>query len=119
MKHSALDVIAHEDLSEAELCELRRLFDSEYLDDFGEWDPEQPYGYAPHDVHVVARIDGRVVGHVGWACREVDIGLETVAIAGVGGVLVSDEERGMRIRPIGSPLELWPDGDINVRGRAW
>ncbi|WP_370517204.1 GNAT family N-acetyltransferase [Pseudactinotalea sp. HY160] len=58
---------------------------------------EQPYGYAPHDVHVIARIDGRVVGHVRWAHREIDIGLETVAIAGIGGVLVSDEARGMRL----------------------
>lgn len=71
MKHPMLDVIAHEDLTESELCELRRLFDSEYLDDFGEWDPVQPYGYAPHDVHAIACIEGRVVGHVGGDRRDV------------------------------------------------
>jgi aminoglycoside 2'-N-acetyltransferase I len=55
MKRSVLDVIAHEDLTEGELCELRRFFDSEYFDEYGEWDPEQPYGYSLHDVHVIAR----------------------------------------------------------------
>nr|WP_246465323.1 GNAT family N-acetyltransferase [Ruania alkalisoli] len=77
--------------------ELRRLFDSEYLEDFGEWDREQLYGYAPHDAHVMARIDDRVVGHLGWTRREIAVGTETVAIAGVGGVLVCDEARGQRL----------------------
>lgn len=77
--------------------ELRRLFDSEYLEEFGEWDPEQPYGYASHDFHVIARIDRRIAGHVGWARREVAVGAETVAIAGVGGVLVSDDARGIHL----------------------
>ncbi len=75
--------------------QLRQLFDSEYLDEHGEWAPEQPYGYAPHDVHVDARVHGRVVGHAGWARREIPVGHEGVAIAGVGGVLVSDAVRGM------------------------
>lgn len=42
-------------------------FDSEYLKGFGESDPQQPYGYASHDVDIMARIEGRAVGHVGWA----------------------------------------------------
>ncbi len=71
-------------------------FDSEYLKEFGEWDPQQPYGYASHDVHVMARIEGRVVGHV-WARREIAVGTETVAMAGVGGLLISDEPRGRRL----------------------
>ncbi len=52
-------------------------FDSEYQE-FGEWDPQQPYGYAPHDVHIMARNEGRVVGHVGWARRESDGGAARV-----------------------------------------
>lgn len=66
------------ELIEAELPELRRLFDSEYLEEFGEWNPLQPCGYASHVVHVMARIDERVVGHVGWARREIVVGTETV-----------------------------------------
>ncbi|WP_297752346.1 hypothetical protein [uncultured Tessaracoccus sp.] len=67
MKRRSIDVIAHQELTEADLHGLRQLFDSEYLEEFGEWDPQQPYGYAPHDVHTMARNEGRVVGHVGWA----------------------------------------------------
>ncbi|WP_309132994.1 GNAT family N-acetyltransferase [Brevibacterium sp.] len=184
MKPHSIEVLAHEDLAEADLGELRRLFDTEYLDDLGEWNPEQPYGYAAHDVHVIARISNRVVGHVGWARREIAVGKEPVAIAGVGGVLISEEVRGQRrgvdlmgqiaqsmrdhggiafgylgcreqvvpfyascewtrivarersigcdgeptvdepgqpllILPISVPLELWPEGDIDLRGRPW
>ena len=173
-----------ENLTATDLRELRRLFDNEYLDDFGPWDAEQPYGYAPHDVHIIAKADGHVVGHVGWARREITVGGETVVIAGVGGVLVSHNVRGHRlgadlmqraaqsirahegiefgylgcreevvpfylscgwsricvgerslgrtgepvvdppgqpilILPIAAPLEAWPDGDVDLRGRAW
>ena len=183
VKHHSIEILAHQELTEADLGELRQLFDSEYLKEFGEWDPQQPYGYASHDVHVMARIEGRVVGHVGWARREIAVGAETVAIAGVGGVLISADARGTRlgselmgraeqsmrdrghlafgylgcreqvvpfyaacgwhriyarersigrdgesvvdepgppilIRPI-APLELWSEGDIDLRGRAW
>ncbi|WP_182348260.1 GNAT family N-acetyltransferase [Tomitella gaofuii] len=45
----------------------------------------------------MARIEGRVVGHVGWARREIAVGTEIVAIAGVGGVLISADARGMRL----------------------
>lgn len=183
MKQYSVEVLAHQELTEADLHGLRSLFDSEYLEEFGEWDPRQPYGYASHDVHSMARIEGRVVGHVGWAHREITVGTQTLAIGGVGGVLVSADARGvhlgrelmswaaqsmrdhgrvafvylgcreevvpfyescgwMRIRaregsvgrdgrpvvtepgppililPI-SPLQMWPDGDIDLRGRAW
>ncbi|WP_182359848.1 GNAT family N-acetyltransferase [Tomitella gaofuii] len=45
----------------------------------------------------MARIEGRVVGHVGWARREIAVGTEIVAIAGVGGVLISADARGLRL----------------------
>jgi predicted N-acetyltransferase YhbS len=89
-----IDVVAHGVLSSDDLARLRDLFDAEYLDDFGEWNPAQPYGYAPHDVHVIARSDGRVVGHVGWARRTIGVGDSDVAVAGVGGVLISERARG-------------------------
>lgn len=182
MKRHSIEIIAHQELIEADLHGLRQLFDSEYQE-FGEWDPQQPYGYAPHDVHIMARNEGRVVGHVGWARREITVGTEALAIAGVGGVLISADARGVRlgselmswaaqsmrdrghvafgylgcreqvvpfyescgwkrilaregsvgcggepvvqepgppilILPI-APLEIWPDGDIDLRGRAW
>lgn len=184
MREHSIDALGHGDLTEADLGELRRLFDSEYLHGFGEWDPEQPYGYASHEVHVIARIDGRVAGHMGWARGEIAVGGATVAIAGVGGVLISGTARGrglgtdlmrraarsmrdhggvafgylgcregvvpfyaacgwtrihagersigrageavvdprgqpLLILPIGAPLESWPEGDIDLRGRAW
>lgn len=94
MKDAAVDVVRHEDLASEDVQGLRGLFDSEYFADFGRWDPEQPYGYAPHEVHVVARSVGRIVGHVGWARREISVGSRTVMIGGVGGVLASTAERG-------------------------
>ena len=81
-------------------------FDSEYLKEFGEWDPQQPYGYASHDVHVMARVEGRVVGHVGWAGRDIAVGTEVVSVAGVGGVLISADARGVRL---GSELMEWAE----------
>lgn len=97
MTSRSIDVVDHGDLAGPDLQELRRLFDGEYRADFGEWDPDQPYGYAPHGVHVIARTDGRVVGHAGWARREIAVGEEAVAIAGVGGVLISEKVRGQRL----------------------
>lgn len=97
MPECAIDVVAHEELTPGDLAGLRRLFDTEYLDDFGEWDPDLPYGYAPHTVHVIARSDGAPVGHVGWARRTVGVGGAEVEIAGVGGVLISDGVRGERV----------------------
>lgn len=93
----AVDVVAHTHLSEVDREALRDLFDGEYLDSHGAWNPDQPYGYAAHDVHVMARADGRVLGHVGWALREITVGEEAVRVAGVGGVLISEEARGKRL----------------------
>lgn len=90
----SIDVVAHEALTSEAISQLKRLFDDEYLDDFGEWDPAQPYGYAPHDVHVIARSDDGIVGHVGWARRTIGIGDVDVAVAGVGGVLIAERARG-------------------------
>ena len=84
----------HTDLTPEQLDGLGRLFAAEYREDFGEWDPDQPYGYAPHDVHVIATRDGEAVGHVGWARRSITVGGRPVRIAGVGGVLVAPSGRG-------------------------
>lgn len=93
----SLASLSHAELAPDELMQLRRLFDAEYRDDHGEWDPELPYGYAPHDLHVLARHDGDVVGHVGWARRTIGVGSAEVVIAGVGGVLISPRARGRRL----------------------
>ncbi|MFD2758340.1 GNAT family N-acetyltransferase [Gulosibacter faecalis] len=114
MKRHSIEVLAHQELTEADLGELRLLFDNEYLKEFGEWDPQEPYGYASHDVHIMARIEGRVIGHVGWAHREIAVGTETLAIAGVGGVLISADARGMRL---GRELMSWAAQSMRDRGR--
>lgn len=180
----AIDVVAHSDLAADDLNCLRRLFDAEYQRDFGDWDPDSPYGYAPHDFHVLARQGGRVVGHVGWARRDIRVGKREIVIAGVGGVLISDIARGeglgarlmnraaesmtdaggiefgylgcreevvpfysacgwtrisaaehsisregfsvldppgqpLLVLPVGLQLAEWPDGAVELRGRAW
>jgi len=93
----AINVIAHAELTASDFVGLRRLFDAVYLDDFGEWDPDMPYGYAPHAVHVIAQINSEIVGHVGWSRRRVSVGDGEVEIAGVGGVLISDAVRRERV----------------------
>ncbi|WP_431030805.1 GNAT family N-acetyltransferase [Plantibacter sp. RU18] len=87
-------VTAHQDLSGADLDRLRELFDDEYLHDFGDWNPERPYGYAPADFHVTATRAGKLLGHVGFQMRTIGVGDRDVRVAGVGGVLVSDAARG-------------------------
>ncbi|KRC58672.1 GNAT family acetyltransferase [Agromyces sp. Root81] len=86
--------IAHNALSSRDVDQLRKLFDAEYLRDFGAWDIDRPYGYAPHDVHAIARVGESVVGHVGWERRTIEVGQGEVEIAGVGGVLISERVRG-------------------------
>ncbi|WP_313354946.1 GNAT family N-acetyltransferase [Microbacterium sp.] len=178
-----ISVTSHRDLTRGDLAGLRALFDAEYLSEFGDWDPDQPYGYAPHDVHVIARRGDETVAHVGWARRDIRVDGRAVAIAGVGGVLVADQARGLRlgerlmsaaaasmreaggvefgylgcresvvpfyrscgwtrvaaversvdrrgrptVTPAGAPILVfpldsarqWPEGDIDLRGRAW
>jgi len=178
-----IGTLAHEDLTPDDLVGLRALFDAEYAKDFGDWDPQQPYGYAPHDLHVIARNGDSTIGHVGWGRRAISVGERELVIAGVGGVLVSDGARGLRLGeqlmtravesmrdadgidfgylgcreevvpfylacgwervsapersldregrpsmdPAGQPLliypvepsSVWPEGEIDLRGRAW
>lgn len=90
----AFEVIPHQALTPRDIAELRRLFDSEYLDEFGPWEPDGPYGYAPHGMHVIARSANGVVGHVGWQRRVITVGDTEITVAGVGGVLVSPDARG-------------------------
>ena len=92
-----IEAVPHEALNSSDLAGLARLFDAEYLADFGPWDPAQPYGYAPHDVHVIARSGAGVVGHAGWGRREITVGGEHVVIAGAGGVLAEPVARGQRL----------------------
>ncbi|WP_102510372.1 GNAT family N-acetyltransferase [Sanguibacter massiliensis] len=95
-----LVLVRHEELSGVHLDGLRRMFDGEYARDFGDWDPEQPYGYAPHDIYVIARDHRGIVGHVGWARRTIVVGARHVVIAGVGGVIVAGRARGSRLGSI-------------------
>lgn len=90
-------VVRHHELTDDDLSGLRALFDAEYLTQFGEWNPEQPYGYARHDVHVIASRGDDTVGHVGWAHRGISVGEREMTIAGVGGVLVAKAARGLQL----------------------
>lgn len=89
-----LTVVPHTDLVGDLLTAVRDLFDAEYFAEFGYWNPDQPYGYAPHDVHIIAQDDaGQVIGHVGWGARMIAVGEQTLNIAGIGGVLVAPSAR--------------------------
>lgn len=86
MNRLAITSFMHDELASSHLAELRRLFDDEY--------PDQPYGYAPHDLHVIVRVGNRIVGHAGWGRRAISVSGEDIVIAGVGGVLISEQARG-------------------------
>ncbi|MCS4276568.1 aminoglycoside 2'-N-acetyltransferase I [Mycetocola sp. BIGb0189] len=85
---------AHTDLTPRDLDRLEALFDREYRADFGPWDADYPYGYAPADTHVMALMDGVPVAHIGFQRRVITVGEREVVVAGVGGVLVSADARG-------------------------
>lgn len=88
-------LVGHDALTPSRTAGLRALFDAEYLDEYGAWDPDQPYGYAPAELHVIAVTEGRIVGHVGTQRRLVGVGDRDVLVAGTGGVLVDPTSRGV------------------------
>lgn len=92
-----IDSVPHGRLTTNDVARLRELFDAEYSAEFGAWDPDQPYGYAPHDHHLIARAGDEIVGHVGWARRTIGVGAAEVMVAGVGGVLISPRALGQRV----------------------
>ena len=93
----AIDVVAHSALTVDDVARLHRVFDAEYQQGYGDWNPELPYGYARQDLHIIARQGGAVLGHVGWARRAIRVGDRDVVVAGVGGVLISARARGEQL----------------------
>lgn len=89
-----LIVVAHDAVSGERLRDLGALFDSEYLDEHGAWNPDRPYGYSPADVHTLAYFGAKLVGHVGYQRRTIAVGTGEVLIAGTGGVLIDQHARG-------------------------
>jgi aminoglycoside 2'-N-acetyltransferase I len=87
-------VVAHTDLTTTDLEGLRQLFDAEYLEEFGPWTPGLPYGYAAHETHIIATEDERIVSHVGFESRQIDVGTSSLLVAGTGGVLTPPTHRG-------------------------
>lgn len=84
----------HVDLAATELDALQSLFDSEYRNEFGPWNPDAPYGYSPADTHVLAFRGQALAAHVGFQRRRIAVGTDDVMVAGTGGVLVDERSRG-------------------------
>lgn len=89
-----LRVRRHVDLTAAELDALENLFDREYRNEFGLWNPDAPYGYSPADTHVLAFRGQQLVAHVGFQRRLISVGFREILVAGTGGVLVDERSRG-------------------------
>lgn len=87
----------HADLTFLELGALRELFDAEYFSEYGQWNPNAPYGYSPADFHVLAYQGSVLTAHLGFQRRIITVGDQQVMVAGVGGVLVHDRSRGSGI----------------------
>lgn len=92
--HEEFRVVNHGELRDDQIVALRELFNLEYLASHGPWDPDRPYGYSPADVHTLAFVDSKLVGHVGFQRRTITVGDAEVTIAGTGGVLVDSSVRG-------------------------
>jgi aminoglycoside 2'-N-acetyltransferase I len=84
----------HVDLTTTELDALENLFDSEYRNEFGPWNPDAPYGYSPADTHILAFRGQALAAHVGFQRRLIAVGTDEVMVAGTGGVLVGERSRG-------------------------
>jgi aminoglycoside 2'-N-acetyltransferase I len=82
------------ELTAADHAGLAALMDAEYAAGWGPWDPRTGYGYARPELHALAELDGRLVGHAGSGRRFVGVGDREVVVAGVGGVLTAPEVRG-------------------------
>lgn len=85
--------VDHDALTGAQTTALRDLFDSEYRETHGEWDPDRPFGYSPADVHTIVFRGSMAVAHVGYQRRLIRVGQDDVPVAGTGGVLVHREWR--------------------------
>ncbi|MHA7306859.1 GNAT family N-acetyltransferase [Arthrobacter sp. TMN-49] len=84
----------HVDFTSTELEGLKALFDSEYREGFGPWNPDAPYGYSPADTHVLAFHGQALTAHVGFQRRLIAVGNSEAVVAGTGGVLVDQRSRG-------------------------
>lgn len=78
-------------------AEMASLFDGEYVQEWGPWNPKGGYGYAGSELHALARMDGRLVGHAASARRFIRVGDGEVVIAGIGGVLTDQQARGLGV----------------------
>lgn len=76
---------------------MAELFDSEYAQEWGPWNPKQGYGYANGELHGMARSNGKLLGYASTARRFIGVGEREVVIAGTGGVITSAESRGMGV----------------------
>lgn len=90
---TSIQLVWHRDLTDEQIARLRALFDAEYRDEQGWWDPDQPYGYSPAELHVIATDGPAIAGHVGMQRRTIGVGDREVVVAGTGGVLVSPSTR--------------------------
>ncbi|WP_159825763.1 GNAT family N-acetyltransferase [Arthrobacter sp. 9AX] len=84
-------------LSASDYADMAVLFDSEYEDEWGPWNPKQGYGYARGELHCLVRDGGNLVGYAASARRFVAVGKGEVVVAGIGGVLTAAATRGQRI----------------------
>ncbi|UKA59385.1 GNAT family N-acetyltransferase [Arthrobacter sp. FW306-2-2C-D06B] len=90
---TTIRVVRHSHLLRGTIEGLRSLFDAEYYETFGVWDPDCPYGYSPADVHVLAFDGLGLIGHVGFQRRLIDVGPVGVLVGGTGGVIVARRVR--------------------------
>lgn len=92
--NEVIRVRRHVDLAPTELDALESLFDSEYGNELGPWNPDAPYGYSPADTHILAFRGQALAAHVGFQRRLIAVGTDDVVVAGTGGVLVDERSRG-------------------------
>lgn len=84
----------HVDLTTTEFEALGTLFDGEYREEFGPWNPDAPYGYSPADTHILVFHGEALAAHVGFQRRRIAVGNSEAVVAGTGGVLVDQRSRG-------------------------
>lgn len=88
-----VDLVWETQLTAENREDMAGLFDGEYLEEWGPWEPKGGYGYAPLELHALVYDGVRLVGHAGSARRFIQVGPAEVLVAGIGGVVTASDAR--------------------------
>jgi hypothetical protein len=83
--NGVIRVRRHVDLTTTELDALESLFDGEYPNTLGTWNPDAPYGYSPAETHILTFRAQALAAHIGFQRRLMSKGSRPLlSVVGLG-----------------------------------